>query len=127
LIVQTFPVAVGDIHITVETPIDLAVDGDFEKDGRMTARRMRAFHEAVCDLARRRTGGQKPALNEITIGFVPGPALSILGLGGEGCIVVVVDPDSPHTPDLVAEELGHALGRPHAGCNIHGEGAGRPA
>ncbi len=57
--------------------------------------------------------------NEITVGLVPGPTFGILGLGGKRCIVVAVEKDSPRTADLVAEELGHALGRPHAGCKVH--------
>jgi hypothetical protein len=119
LVVRTYPIAARDIHITLQNPITLPVDGDMNNFGAMTAERMFAFHRTVCELAQQRAGDQKPALNEITVGLVPGPARGILGAASDHCIVVAVERGSPRTADVIAEELGHALGRPHAGCRVH--------
>jgi hypothetical protein len=128
LVVQTFPVAAQDFRIMLRDPITLSVDGDLRiAGGPMTPSRMNAFHQQICDLAQRNAGRNPRPLNDIYIGFVPGPTLGILGLGGDHCIVVSIDPAAlDQSAEVLAEELGHALGRPHAGCNVHPPGEDPP-
>jgi hypothetical protein len=128
LVKRTFPIAERDIQITAQSPITLPVDGDFERTaGAMTRERMYAFHRLMCDAARASSGGRAQRDNEITIGLVPEPAPTVRGLNGDHCIVVAVDASTlERAAEVIAEELGHALGRPHAGCNIHPPGEPAP-
>jgi hypothetical protein len=128
LVMRTFPVAERDIQVTLQSPVALSAYGDLERDdGVMTRERMYAFHRLICDAAHPASDGRALPLNEITIGLVPGPAPSVLGLGSDHCIVVAVDADSlPRAAEVLAEELGHALGRPHAGCDVHPPGESAP-
>ena len=115
------------LQVTVRSPIAVPMDRDLQVyDGAMTPDRKAAFHRMVCDLARQPTGNQTSSLNEISVGLVSGPTVGTLGLGSGGCIVVAVTDKPSRTADLVAEELGHALSRPHAGCNVHPPVEGAP-
>jgi hypothetical protein len=127
LVAQTFPVALRDFHVTPRDPITISLDGDFRiRGGPLTPARLGAFHQQVCSLARQ-AGGDALPLNEVVVGFAPGPAIGIFGLSDDHCLVVSVDPsDMDRTAETMAEELGHALGRPHAGCNVHPPGEDEP-
>jgi hypothetical protein len=129
LVVQTFPVAAQDFHLTLHDPITVPVDGDFSQpDGSMTPTRIAAFEHFVCELANSTAGGAPPPVNVIYVGILPAPVIDHFGLGGRNCIVAGPNyaRDATSTWNIVetvAHELGHALGRPHAGCGIHGEPA----
>jgi hypothetical protein len=132
LVVQTFPLAAVDFQISLRSPITLPVDGDPYYDGAMTPERVADFQRMVCALAAQHDGDQAPP-NEITVGLLPGPTMGMLGKGRPHCITVVVEVEKgspakalPRAAELVAEELGHALGRPHAGCKVHVNPEGAP-
>ena len=126
LLAQAFPIALDDIRIALHEPVTVTVDGDFRTaGGPMTTARMKEFHRLACALARG-SGGAPPA-NEITIGIVPNPTVGVLGLGAPNCIVLQAGLDIlDQAMETVAEEIGHALGRPHAGCDVHPPGEPAP-
>jgi hypothetical protein len=146
LIVQTFPIAGQEFHLTLHDPITVPIDGDLTlPGGPMTTERMNEFERFVCDLAANAAHGATLPVNVIYFGIVPAPDTGVMGLGKRNCAVAMVDVPSRgpvispaetaahelgygHSPRLalssaqtVAHELGHALGRAHAGCALHGE------
>lgn len=134
LFVQTLPVAAKDIQITLHNPLTLPVDGQFILPGApMTSDRMGAFHNDVCALAVKDAGkanGEIP-INQIYFGIVPAPVTAVLGIGSRSCAIAKLAPDASGGAaagdiETATEEVGHALGRPHASCD-HGEGGCEPA
>ena len=122
--VQTYPVALQDIQITLHSPITQTFDGQFTTpNGAMTSNRMYAYHDAICDLAEKDTGKNHNDLpvNLSYFGIVPAPITAIIGLALDGCAIGKVDPGNLANDILssVAHEVGHTYGRPHAGCNTH--------
>jgi len=127
LLALAFPIALEDIHISLHEPVTVTVDGDYRTaGGPMTAGRMREFHRLVCALARGSAEAPPPA-NEITIGIVPFPTMGVFGLGSDNCIIVRAGLGILNQAmETIAEEIGHALGRPHAGCDVHPPGEDAP-
>jgi len=131
LIVKTFPVAERDFRLTLNDPITLPVDGDFSLPGApMTPERTSAFKRLVCGLAGQAAGGAGVPANVITIGIFPDPVEGIVGLGESNCLVArAYHPDewpALRVAATFAHELGHGLGRPHAGCGVHPPGEPPP-
>lgn len=122
--VQTYPVAMQDIQITLQSPITRTFDGDFNRpDGAMTSPRFSAYLNAICDLAEKDTGQDHDDLpiNLSYFGIIPAPVTKYIGLARHGCAVGKVDQGSlvGDIMSSVAHEVGHTYGRPHAGCNVH--------
>ena len=78
-----------------------------------------------CMRRSRRVGPGPPAAAPVRGGAVSavagrGREVHLIPSCGEiGGVSVSLSKDSLRAADLVAEELGHALGRPHAGCKVH--------
>ncbi|MCW5852112.1 MAG: hypothetical protein KIT87_18710 [Anaerolineae bacterium] len=130
LFVEAYPVAPQDIQITLHNPQTTPFDGQFSlSSGAMTSDRMAAFHTSLCDLVEKETGKTHADLpiNKIYFGIVPSPVTAWLGLGARNCAIAKLDPTSLDGDiETSAEEVGHALGRPHESCD-HGEGGCEPA
>ncbi len=108
------------------SPTTVLVDGDFSlPDGAMSLPRLQAFWSQVCALAPAAGSAPLP-LNFVYVGLLPGPTQEFGGYGGRNCIVLArLDGSGVHhillTSQMLAHELGHALGLNHAGCGEHGE------
>ncbi len=130
LFVQTYPVAAKDIQITLHNPLTVPYDGEFKlPNGDMTTNRMEAFHGKVCNLAEADTGKKLDDLpvNLIYFGIVPAPVTAVLGLGSRNCAIGKLDPGALYgDTETAAEEVGHSLGRGHAGCAVHDPPEGSP-
>ncbi|MFN8498689.1 MAG: cohesin domain-containing protein [Anaerolineae bacterium] len=130
LFVEAYPVAPKDIQVTLHNPQTTPFDGNLTRpDGAMTSDRMSAFHGYLCDLVEKETGKKHAdiPINKIYFGIVPPPVTAWLGLGSRNCAIAKLDPASLDGDiETSAEEVGHALGRPHESCD-HGEGGCEPA
>jgi len=96
----------------------------------MTSNRMSAFLTTVCDLIESERGQDREdiPINDIYFGVVPPPVGNALGLAQPNCAVGKIDQYNLVDDSLApgAHEVGHCLGRAHAGCNVHPKPEGEP-